>query len=245
MYLMLGDQEITVIQEVCDSNTFTMYLGTERSLSATYDLFENNSLETTTLYNDDDTMYAVRSGYVEIDSFFYKPIDNVYIINLIKFHINDLRESVKQCNDKTDMLAEKIEVIQNGDFARQETYALMALAETFTDEQALKCILLFPKFDPNGVWLDKDKRLQYNGKLYKVLQGHTTQLDWTPDVAVSLYAEISDPSIEYPEFKQPIGSHDAYMTGDKVTYNGVRYESLIDNNVYSPDDNPSGWKKID
>lgn len=43
------------------------------------------------------------------------------------------------------------------------------------------------------------------------------------------------------EWKQPTGAHDAYMKGDKVIYKGDVYESLIDNNVWSPEVYPSGW----
>ena len=49
---------------------------------------------------------------------------------------------------------------------------------------------------------------------------------------------------EYPEYVQPLGSHDAYNKGDKVTYNGVKYECLIDNCVWTPVDYPQGWKEI-
>lgn len=50
---------------------------------------------------------------------------------------------------------------------------------------------------------------------------------------------------EYPAFVQPTGAHDAYNTGDKVTYNGHRYECVMDGNVYSPDAYPQGWHQID
>ena len=48
----------------------------------------------------------------------------------------------------------------------------------------------------------------------------------------------------YPEFKQPTGAHDAYKTGDRVTYNGKIYESTMNGNVYSPDAYPQGWKEV-
>lgn len=48
---------------------------------------------------------------------------------------------------------------------------------------------------------------------------------------------------EWPEFVQPTGAHDAYGKGAKVTYGGKRYTSLIDGNVWSPSDNPSGWQE--
>lgn len=46
----------------------------------------------------------------------------------------------------------------------------------------------------------------------------------------------------YPEWVQPTGAHDAYSKGDRVTYGGKVYESLIDSNVWSPDAYPAGWK---
>lgn len=49
----------------------------------------------------------------------------------------------------------------------------------------------------------------------------------------------------YPEFVQPTGAHNAYNTGDRVTYNGKVYESTMDGNVYSPDAYPQGWKLIE
>ena len=48
----------------------------------------------------------------------------------------------------------------------------------------------------------------------------------------------------YPEFVQPTGSHDAYKQGDRVTFNGKVYESLINANVWDPDVYPQGWKEI-
>lgn len=46
------------------------------------------------------------------------------------------------------------------------------------------------------------------------------------------------------EWVQPTGGHDAYKTGDLVTFNGKTYESVIDGNVWSPSDYPQGWKEV-
>ena len=48
----------------------------------------------------------------------------------------------------------------------------------------------------------------------------------------------------HAEFVQPSGAHDAYNLGDRVTYNGRVYESIINGNVWSPDVYPDGWKEI-
>ena len=81
------------------------------------------------------------------------------------------------------------------------------------------------------------------GVLYKCVQEHTSQADWTPDVAVSLWSKTSDPAEEYPEWSQPIGSHDAYNTGDKVTYNKKHWISTCDNNVWQP--GVYGWNEVE
>lgn len=49
---------------------------------------------------------------------------------------------------------------------------------------------------------------------------------------------------EYPEYVQPLGSHDAYKVGDKVIFNGKKYVSLIDGNNWSPSVYPQGWKEV-
>lgn len=52
------------------------------------------------------------------------------------------------------------------------------------------------------------------------------------------------PAETIPEFVQPTGAHDAYKKGDKVKFEGKIYQSLIDNNAYSPSEYPAGWKEI-
>ena len=56
--------------------------------------------------------------------------------------------------------------------------------------------------------------------------------------------EPEQPSEQPPEWKQPTGGHDAYKIGDRVTYNGKVYESVIDANVWAPDAYPQGWKVV-
>lgn len=81
----------------------------------------------------------------------------------------------------------------------------------------------------------------YENQLYKVLQAHLSQSDWVPKSTPALYKSIAPPSI-IGEWKQPTGGHDAYKKGDKVTFGGNVYESLIDGNVWSPSAYPQGWK---
>ena len=75
---------------------------------------------------------------------------------------------------------------------------------------------------------------RHNGRLYKCISDHTSQADWAPDVAVSLWVPTSDPAEEYPAWSQPVGAHDAYNTGDKVSHNGKHWTSNVDSNVWEP-----------
>lgn len=93
-----------------------------------------------------------------------------------------------------------------------------------------------------GEWVNAGDEVVYNGQVYEVLQGHTLQADWIPGQVPALYRLKGDPGEEWPDFVQPTGAHDAYKQGDKVTYNGQHYVSLIDNNVWAPDVYPAGWQ---
>ena len=116
---------------------------------------------------------------------------------------------------------------------REIVNAIISIRESATDEQALNSIALYPEWKAD-VSYTVGQRVLYNSVLYKVLQAHTSQTDWTPDVSHSLFAQILIPDENViPEWIQP-DSTNPYMKGDKVTHNGVTYESLIDNNVWEP-----------
>lgn len=83
---------------------------------------------------------------------------------------------------------------------------------------------------------------RYNGRLYKCIGDHTSQADWAPDVAVSLWAPTSDPAEEWPEWSQPVGAHDSYNIGDKVTHNEKKWTSTCDGNVWEP--GVYGWEEV-
>ena len=118
-----------------------------------------------------------------------------------------------------------------------------ALIQTMTDEEAITSQVLFPNWQSGKSYALND-RVRYGGKLYKVLQAHTSQDDWTPDAAVSLFACLltDEEGGTIPEWAQP-DSTNGYSAGDQVIYNGIIYTSLIDNNVWSPVDYPAGWNK--
>lgn len=120
------------------------------------------------------------------------------------------------------------------------------VANNVTDDAVALTIQEFYDIWEVGVTYEVGRYLQYKGILYKVLQPHTSQETWTPDVASSVYAKVLiNPTGEtIPEWEQP-DSTNAYMTGDKVRFEGVVYESTMDNNIWSPAAYPAAWKAIE
>lgn len=110
---------------------------------------------------------------------------------------------------------------------------------TVDDETALTGKELYPVWAEN-ISVSVNDRYQYNDKLYKCVQAHTTQADWTPNATPALWVEVS--LDEFPDWKQPAGAHDAYAKGDKVKHNGKKWESTADANVWEP--GVYGWSEI-
>ena len=120
--------------------------------------------------------------------------------------------------------------------------ALVTLREKATDEQALAVPALYPAWR-SGVYYEVGIRVLYNGILYKVLTAHTSQDDWTPDAAPSLFAKVLIPDeTVIHKWEQP-DSTNPYSAGDKVTHNGKTWVSDIDNNVWEP--GVYGWTELD
>lgn len=117
-------------------------------------------------------------------------------------------------------------------------------AESLTDEYAYEVPEIFERWESAWNYSVGDRRC-YEDKLYKCVQAHTSQPDWTPDVTPALWTEVAKPG-EIPVWKQPTGAQDAYMTGDKVHYpakDDPVYESTVDNNVWAPD--VYGWRLVE
>ena len=219
--------------------------------------------------------------------------------------------------------AEVSNVITGGAVDLPTAYAMRAVIEdrvtALDDETAVTVPSLFTPWTV-GEAVEVGDRRYYAPRLYKAVQAHTTQADWTPDVTPALWAVVGDPgeagTIDdpitaargmeyeygkyyfdpedgktylcerigeaeggkivlqylpheligqyfsaaesgeteepaepdtgdtYPEWVQPTGAHDAYNTGDRVTYNGRVYESTMDGNTWSPDAYPQGWEDL-
>lgn len=131
--------------------------------------------------------------------------------------------------------------------AEQLRRAMQMFAQTLTDEEAMEIATVYPAYEIGKAYA-VNEMLTYgvnevgDPQLYRVAQAHTSQEDWKPDATPALYTPIGLTEEGYPVWSQPTGAHDAYNTGDIVDYNGTLYKSLIDGNVYSPEEYPAGWE---
>lgn len=127
----------------------------------------------------------------------------------------------------------------------EEAPAIRAGIEAMSAFAPDAIVLLYPTLLP--AWISEDHeytigdRVQYSGLLYRCLASHTSQASWSPDAAPSLWVRIDDPAIEWPEWRQPAGSTDAYPAGAKVSHNGKRWTSDVDANVWEP---PAQWTEV-
>lgn len=128
---------------------------------------------------------------------------------------------------------------------RSELYKLRELIEkasaSLPDDDALEAVELFPAWAEGKTYAIGD-RVRYGDLLYKCVQQHVSQADWTPDATPALWTEVAKPG-EIPVWRQPTGAQDAYNKGDLVHYPAESdpvYESEIDANVWAPD--VTGWK---
>lgn len=129
--------------------------------------------------------------------------------------------------------------------ARELRKIILKASASLSDSDALTAVELFAEWEPDTAYT-LDERIRYHSQLYRVVQSHTSQSDWTPDITPALYTPVAEPG-EIPVWKRPTGAHDAYRIGDKVWYpvkDSTVYENLIDYNTYSPEELPTSWKQV-
>lgn len=119
---------------------------------------------------------------------------------------------------------------------------IIKASASLSDTDALQGVELFAVWSGDSVDYAVGDRVSYNGTLYKCLTAHTSQSTWTPDTSPSLWVRVDDPSIEWPEWVQPVGSTDAYAKDAKVSHNSKHWISTIPANTYEP--GVYGWDEV-
>ena len=150
---------------------------------------------------------------------------------------------------RLEVVEEKVDGMSGGSDPELQAAAMVAAqfsAQALPDALALEAKAIYPAWDGNGVKYAKDYKVLYNDVLYKCLTEHTSQADWAPDAAPSLWAKVLIPNPEViPDWEQPLSTN-PYMKGDKVRHKGKIWESLVDNNVWEPGvvGTEGQWKEV-
>lgn len=134
--------------------------------------------------------------------------------------------------------------------AEQLRKALQIFAQTLADDKAMEIACVYPTWETNrgysvGEICGYGENAVGDPQLYRCAQAHTSQDDWTPNVAVSLWTSLGIADDGIPVWSQPVGAHDAYNVGDRVHYpdeNGDVWECQTNANVYAP--GVFGWVRI-
>lgn len=183
----------------------------------------------------DCLQYPCQIGDKYIDGKFYKVpeahVDGVMVATAIENIPVDISKLVEIEYVSTQEQEVATLKAQNAILATATSF----IANTFTDEQAVKVVDLYPFWSGNGVKYEVGERVKdENYILYKVITAHTSQEDWKPSVSPSLFAEVlvENPN-EITDWKQP-DSTNGYEKDIVVRHNGKEWKSLVNNNVWEP-----------
>lgn len=128
------------------------------------------------------------------------------------------------------------------DKARQLRPLIVKASASLSDEDALEAVELFAAWQMDTAYA-AEQRVRYGGKLYRCVQGHTSQEGWEPDKTPALWVRVDNPAEEWPEWHQPQGAHDAYAVGKKVSHNGKHWINTYgDGNIWEP--GVFGWEVV-
>jgi len=179
------------------------------------------------------------------------PIDiNIFNGNLDKISIIDSEENIEELNNCSIVFAEVVgkqsfivvekakeevekEELRNLINANLKATRKLVRQDVMTAEELLELIDIYPKWEESLI-VKVDELYKHEDGLYKVIQGHTTQSDWKPDVNLSLFNKVQ-PTVVIPNWIQPVGAHDSYQIDNQVIYNEVVWISKINANTTVPD----------
>ena len=118
--------------------------------------------------------------------------------------------------------------------AKQLRQLIEQLAVTLDDETALTGIELFPIWTIDRAYAVGDK-VQRNGKLWRCIQAHTSQIGWEPENAASLWTEICESHAGTLEDPIPYNGNMALESGKYYSQNSKIYRCTRDtvNPVYN------------
>ena len=124
--------------------------------------------------------------------------------------------------------------------AKDYNRIMLDVAISYLDDNQAETVTMFYENWAVGIAYVVGDRRQYDGLLYRCVQAHTSQIDWTPPAVPALWVRTS--TEEWPEWIQPACAHDDYAMGAKVSHNLKHWISTLDANIWEP--GVYGWTEV-
>ena len=247
-----NNQELNIIPDGIQENGdyLVLYLTAEKTVEEYDKLFSvKENTEKITVLDYQGEVFKIHQGYVKL-----KECGKVYDVVTEQAEEPVMGEAVKivlfRPSDIEKRLEEIEKKVEQGSGNPELQAAAMVVtrfqAQALPDALALEAKVIYPVWDGNGVKYAKAHKVRYKDVLYKCLTEHTSQADWAPDAAPSLWAKVLIPDPEViPEWEQPLSTN-GYKKGDRVKHKSKTWESLVDNNVWEPGivGTEGQWKEV-
>ena len=122
--------------------------------------------------------------------------------------------------------------------------ALVSLRESATDEQASTVACLYPTLKQSNELIKAGTRINHNGTIKRASVDLWDTETNSPDNAPALWEDIAYKS-GYRIIPETITAGTAFSKDEKGWWKDVLYISLIDNNVWTPQQNSAGWQALE
>lgn len=160
----------------------------------------------------------------------YTPTDSVQ--EALEYFNLYVKDNIIYTHTEADAVYDELGVENTAEVEELRT-SINTLTAALSDEAAAEHPILFKEWKA-GVTYAAGDRIRFHQGLYKVLQAHTSQENWNPDVAPSLFAILLNPNPDVVyDWIQP-DSTNGYSEGSRVRHNGEIWVSTADNNVWEP-----------
>jgi hypothetical protein len=120
--------------------------------------------------------------------------------------------------------------------------AFVKMRESATDAQASLAVAVYPTLKSDGALIKVGTRINHNGTIKRAAGDLYDTAQNSPDKAPSLWE-----SIEYKEgyrlISDTITAGTAFSKGECGWWEDKLYKSVLDANVWTPTQNPSGWEE--
>lgn len=127
--------------------------------------------------------------------------------------------------------------------ARQLRAMIEAAAGNLTDADASTAAELFPRLKQDGSLVSAGTRINWNGKVKRAAVDLWDTAENTPDAAPTLWEDIG-----YRDgiriIPGTITAGLAFAKDELGWWGDTLYKSLLDANVWTPEQNASGWEKV-